>query len=261
MSALPSNKIELQGLSRPQKCHDLQSWASSADKNSTHLSFGEYYYFKNEAEKVSVVHRVKSTATGSFFSDAGLILTVAHAVEPSERAKIVYNGRIIKASVIYRDNESDIMILSIDPNEVESIYSLNFGESNSRLGEKIFGLGYPHADFLNFEPVFCSMNVTSTAIEDMPDCFHHDGQHLERGMSGMCLVNDRCQIVGMSKMIRKLESSGENLMQCNIAVYAESLRKVLKKYTPSIFSQRKLSQPEIAERLLASSVTVLACER
>ena len=106
------------------------------------------------------------------------------------------------------------------------------------------------------------MTVSSVEIELNPDFFMCSGE-LSEGCSGSCLVNDRCQIVGV--VVRKAKR-GKRYPDLpndwNLCVKQESFVNSIEKYIPyrSKSPSPRLTTESIARRLNETAVVVLACD-
>jgi S1-C subfamily serine protease len=90
----------------------------------------------------------KGDATGSGFivDHNGTILTNAHVVEGSSdvTVRLADNGPQIKASVKGRDASSDLAVLKVNPDDLNSVNPVPLGNSNSaQVGDPVVAIGNP----------------------------------------------------------------------------------------------------------------------
>ena len=231
------------------------------DRNNTELSFAEYFLFKDNAQKVTRLQNVGAMSSGSLVGQ-GLVLTVAHALESDESPKIKYRNKILKAKILYKHPDVDAMLLGFDPSSFDGDLPY-LGFSNTvNLGEKVYGLGFPLPEKLNFQPVFYRADATSTHIYRAPQYFQFCGQ-ISSGCSGTVLVNDFGKVVGIvSKKAEPYNDTGFP-NDWNLAVSTPYFIDEIKRYLPSTSrdQQSRMSSHRIAKILEDTAVVVLACDR
>ena len=231
-----------------------------ADKDSVFPTFAEYALFDNKADKIAGIHKAVASASGSIIDSSGLVVTVAHAVENGETAKIIYRNRVRKAFVVFRDEKLDVMLLRFDTDGLGRLPFLRFDAGKLNLGQNLFGIGYPCSNLVEYEPIFYDLTVTS-----LPQASHHfmvDGQ-MASGASGICLVNNRGKVLGILRLKRLIISKSEKQYpnDWNIALKTSSFLENIRKFVPdSPTSDKILSAETIAQGLMKTSVVVLACE-
>ena len=224
-------------------------------------SFKDFIDLKTKKDALDKIRSIRAASSGAFVGD-GLVLTASHAVAKSERAKIFYKDRVCDAETLVRLPELDILLLGItDRNLIGQIPTLGFSDSVLSLGQQLYGVGFPLPDKVNFNSLFYEVRVSRLEIELNPDVFMCSGE-LSQGCSGMCLVDDRCQIVGVVVRKAKARMRYPDLPNdWNIGVKQESFFDSIEKYIPyrlKSFSPR-LSVETIARRLNETAVVVLAC--
>jgi S1-C subfamily serine protease len=232
-----------------------------ADIDSVFPTFAEYALFDSKAEKIDGLHRAVASSSGSIVSSSGLVLTVAHALEEGQEAKVIYRNRVRKAFVVFRDEKLDVMLLRFDTDGLGRIPFLRIDGGNLNLGQNLFGIGYPCSNLVEYEPLFYNLTVTSFP-ESYNNHFQIDGQ-MATGASGMCLVNSFGQIVGIvrlnSKIISKSQKQYPN--DWNIALKSSSYLQNIRDFLPVLPTSHKILTSEtIAQGLMKTSVVVLACE-
>ena len=154
------------------------------------------------------------------------------------------------------------MLLEFDDSEFEEqIPHLELSFEPVTLGQKVFGVSFPLADEMNFQPTFYNSDVSSVKIEKEPHLFKLNSE-MSEGCSGMCVVNEFAKVVGV--VTTKAEASangGEIPADWNFATRTEYFIDSIKPHLPrSSRQQGRLSPEELASHLNRNAVTVLACE-
>lgn len=91
--------------------------------------------------------------TGFFLTANGYILTNAHVVGDAKAVKVeLYDGTILDATIVGRDNRTDIAVLRV---EGEGYNALPIGNSDeSEIGEFVMTIGHPTGEQLGFTATF-----------------------------------------------------------------------------------------------------------
>jgi S1-C subfamily serine protease len=234
-----------------------------ANKDSSKMTFAEYLLFKNNADKVAKLHRVRATSSGSIIGN-GLVLTAAHAIDRNEAAKILYRQKVVKARILERMPKIDVMLLEFEDSEFEEqIPHLELSFEPVTLGQKVFGVSFPLADEMNFQPTFYNSDVSSVKIENESHLFKLNSE-LSEGCSGMNVVNEFAKVVGVvNSRAEALANGGETPADWNFATSTRYFWDSIQKYLPKRLARHnsRLSTESIAKKLTQTSVVVLACER
>lgn len=234
-----------------------------ADKDSSKMTFAEYLLFRNNADKVAKLHRVRATSSGSIIGK-GLVLTAAHAVSRNETAKILYKEKVVKAQVLERLPKIDVMLLKFDDSEFEEpIPHLELSFEPVTLGQKVFGVSFPLADEMNFQPTFYNSDVSSVKIQNEPHLYQLNSE-LSEGCSGMCVVNDSAKVVGVvNSKAEALANGGETPADWNFATATRYFVDSIQRYLPQSSNTPKprLSNELLAQKLNRTAALVLACAR
>lgn len=233
-----------------------------ADKNSSKMTFAEYLLFKNNADKVAKLHRVRAVSSGSIIGN-GLVLTAAHAIDRTETAKILYKDKVVKARILERMPKIDVMLLKFDDSEFEEqIPHLELSFKAVTLGQKVFGVSFPLADEMNFQPTFYNSDVSSVKIQNEPHLFQLNSE-LSEGCSGMCVVNDAAKIVGVVNTKAQARANGGEIpADWNFATSTRFFRDSIQRYLPHSSNRPcpQLSSELLARKLNRTAVLVLACD-
>jgi S1-C subfamily serine protease len=238
--------------------------SSSLDKQ---LSFNDFFSIQTKKEKLEqleLLHRVKSSSSGALVG-RNLVLTANHAIEDDECAKILYKETVLEAKVLVRFPKIDVMLLEFDDsNIVGDVQRLEFGFSEARLGQKCYSTGYPLADMVGFNPVFYSFEVSRLKVDQKPHVFQLNKNEVSKGCSGMPVVNDRLEVLGVVTSKAGNLMFGEELPKnWGFATKSQYFANSIKRYLPASSAHRhaRLSSEKIATHLEATAVLVLACEK
>ena len=231
--------------------------------NTLGFSFTEFVATRSKSERLRMLHGVESCATGALVG-RNLVLTVDHAIEHDESAKILYKDTVLEAGVLARMPDIDVMLLEFDDSALaEDVPWLDFGFANPRLGQKGYSIGYPLADMVGFNPVFYSFEVTRLKINRRPHCFQLNSQ-VVNGCSGMPVVNDKMEIMGVvTSRARSILPTEVLPTDWGFGTKSQYFKDSIQKYLPPINMRPKLrfSSEEIARRLSQTAVGVLACSK
>ena len=228
--------------------------------SENHLSFVDFFALQSKKEKLAA-HNVIAASSGIFIG-SDFVLTAAHAVEGNQRAKVLYKNFVLDAEILVRLPELDVMLLGLTERKfIGEIPKIGFSDTSLEVGQKLFGVGFPLPDKVNFNSLFYEMTVSRLKIDRTPHLFQFSGE-LSQGVSGASLVNDRCQIVGIA--VRKAQQLNRSLdlpHDWNLGVKQECFYNAIEKYIPrrSNSSSPIQSAETIASRLSESAVVVLAC--
>jgi len=232
---------------------------SFTDKASAFPSFAEYAHCDSKAEKIAGLHRAVASSSGSIIDSTGLVLTVAHAVETGESAKIIYRNRVKNAFEVFRDEKLDIMLLKFDPKDFSDIPYLELSFEAVNLGQKVYGVSFPNADQTNAHPIYYNCDITSVENQNKPHLIAINNE-LSKGCSGMCVVNDSGKIVGVVNS----QSNGMIFPKnWNFATSTRFLKDSIKKYLPQRTNgpSTRLCSELLAQKLTGTAVMVLAYKR
>ena len=100
--------------------------------------------------------------------------------------KIIYRNRVKKAFVVFRDEKLDVMLLKFDPKDFSDIPYLELSFEAVNLGQKVYGVSFPHADQTNAHPIYYNCDITSVENQNKPHLIQINNE-LSKGCSGMCM--------------------------------------------------------------------------
>ncbi len=97
--------------------------------------------------------KLAGEGTGFFLTEDGYILTNAHVVEGAKAVRVeLYDGTLLDASIIGRDNRTDIAVLSVPGS---GYAALPLGNSDDvRIGGFVMTIGHPTGEQLGFTATF-----------------------------------------------------------------------------------------------------------
>jgi S1-C subfamily serine protease len=225
-------------------------------------SFCDFIEFKTKRDALDKIQSIRASSSGAFVGE-GLVLTAAHAIEGNQRAKVLYKNFVLDAEILVRLPKLDVMLLGLTERKfIGEIPKIGFSDSRLGVGQKLFGVGFPLPDKVNFNSLFYEMTVSRLKIDRSPHLFQFSGE-LSQGVSGASLVNDRCQVVGVA--VRKAQKRNNSLdlpNDWNLGVKQEYFFNAIEKYIPcrSASACPRLSAESIARRLNQTAVVVLACD-
>ncbi|MGA2654514.1 MAG: Do family serine endopeptidase [Gammaproteobacteria bacterium] len=141
-------------------------------------------------------------------SDKGYILTNFHVVQGAEEVMITLtDGRNFPAKLIGGDSESDVAVVQI---QAEKIQSITLGDSDTlKVGDFVLAIGNPFG--LNSSVssgIISALGRTDLGIEGYEDFIQTDAA-INMGNSGGALINTKGELIGINTAI--LSSAGGNM--------------------------------------------------
>jgi S1-C subfamily serine protease len=140
------------------------------------------------------------TGTGFAVSSSGLIVTNHHVVEAGSNIIIKrMNGNTIrtaKATVVASDKPNDLVLLRVDPNELNMAEAIPYSiaDEDMKMGMSVYSIGYPKPTQFNGNIV-----VTNGIISSSQDPSRYQMTvRLTFGNSGGPIFNNRGEVVGVS---------------------------------------------------------------
>jgi S1-C subfamily serine protease len=233
-------------------------------RNTLRFSFKEFASRRSKADQLQMIHGAKSCSSGALVG-RNLVLTANHTVNENETAKILFKNIVLEVVVVKRLPEIDVMLLEFDDSTlIGDVPSLDFGFAKPSLGEKCYSTGYPLADMVGFNPVFYSFEVSRLKVDQKPIFFQLNKNEVSKGCSGMPVVNDRLEVLGVVTSKAGNLIFGEELPKnWGFATKSQYFANSIKRYLPASSAHRhaRLSSEKIATHLEATAVLVLACEK
>ena len=162
---------------------------------------------------------------------SGYVVTNNHVVEGKKKITLIRpDGLKVTANVLLGDKVNDIALLKVsNTNELPPACPL--AETTSRIGAKVFTLGYPHPDLLGTKSKLTEGIISSvTGFQDDPRTYQITVP-LQAGNSGGPLINLNGEVVGIvtSKLnaIEVFKWSGDLPQNVNYAIKIQYLKVLL----------------------------------
>jgi S1-C subfamily serine protease len=170
-----------------------------------------------------------SSGSGFIITPEGYILTCAHVVENARAIKAKLGERLLDATVVRRDTDSDLALLKVTTGQ--PLLALAFAPARSAtLGQDVFTIGFPNPQLQGVANKFTKGSVSSMAGAQDDPRFYQISVQVQPGNSGGPLLDFNGNVVGVVKaQIRgdvALETTGSLPQNINYAVkstYALSL--------------------------------------
>jgi len=170
-----------------------------------------------------------SSGSGFFVSADGYIVTNDHVIENANSITVLlYDGRVIPATVVGRDPDSDIAVIKI---EGTNYPFLSFGNSDTiRVGEQVAAIGNPLGELANSMTVgYISALNRDINIDGNSHNKIQTDTAVNRGNSGGPLLNLYGEVIG----VVSAKSTGMDVEGLGFAIpsiHAESIVRQLVDY-------------------------------
>ena len=157
-------------------------------------------FFKNFGDN-NRQRRASSLGSGFIIDDAGIVVTNYHVIENAEEIRVVLaDEQSFVATVLGKDQETDIAVLKIDPGEVK-LTAVAFGDSDKlRVGDWVLAIGNPFG--LGGTVTAGIVSARGRDIGNGPyDDFIQTDASINRGNSGGPLFNTDGEVIGINTAI------------------------------------------------------------
>ncbi|MBT3509272.1 MAG: tetratricopeptide repeat protein [Nitrospina sp.] len=156
-----------------------------------------------ESRKHKQEPRVQSayTGTGFLFSAKDYVITNWHVIRGTKNIQVKFlNGENIKAKVVLKDPQNDIVFLKLEQQPQLPPSDLKIGDSSKvRMGDKVFTIGYPAYWVMGENPKYTEGVVNATSgLKDDPTVFQVSVQ-IQPGNSGGPLFNSNGEVIGITQ--------------------------------------------------------------
>ncbi len=141
----------------------------------------------------------RSLGSGVLISPDGYIITNNHVVEGAEKIRVVFHeDREYSAEIIGTDPHTDIALIKIDAEDLDSILIAN--SDLLRVGDQVMAIGNPFGVGQTVTMGIVSALGRSIGLIDYEDLIQTDAS-INPGNSGGALVNMQGELVGMNAAI------------------------------------------------------------
>jgi S1-C subfamily serine protease len=202
--------------------------------------------------------RQENVATGSGFvvDERGHILTNAHVVTSSLDVRVSFSDRrTVAARVVGKDPDTDLAVLSVNPEDVE-LRPLQLGDSRAvRVGDPIVAIGNPFGLERTLTTGVVSAlqrRITAPSGFAIEDVIQTDAA-INPGNSGGPLLDATGRVIGVNSQIATRGDGATGSVGIGFAVPAATVRKVL----PELERNGRVSRPFLGVRGRASREGVL----
>ncbi len=144
--------------------------------------------------------RMQSLGSGFIIDPAGIVVTNNHVIEGADEITVtLQDNTILKATLIGRDERTDIAVLKVTPEK--PLPALNFGDSDhSRVGDWVLAIGNPFG--LGGSVTAGIVSARGRDIQQGPyDNFIQTDAAINRGNSGGPLFNMDGEVIGINTAI------------------------------------------------------------
>lgn len=214
---------------------------------------------------------LSGSGTGFFITKDGYLLTNHHVVDEAEEIVIVYGKTAYHADVVMKSRKQDLALLKVNlfPRVKDGVYAeerptvqslpLN---SDCRVGQSIYAIGFPETSILGYEPKVTKGIVSSmSGFKGREDQFQMDAM-ITHGNSGSPVVDIWGNVVGVaSGGVRVSENYNYAIKTSEVLKFLPNTVRVTRGY-----SGKRISVEKMTRRVIAATVYVLvykegACER
>jgi serine protease Do len=144
--------------------------------------------------------RINSLGSGFIIDASGLVVTNNHVIADADEINVILNdGTKLKATLVGRDNKSDLALLRVHSDK--PIKAVKFGDSDKlRLGEWVIAIGNPFS--LGGSVTAGIVSARNRDINSGPyDNYIQTDAAINRGNSGGPLFNLNGEVVGVNTAI------------------------------------------------------------
>lgn len=158
-----------------------------------------------------IPERLAGQGSGVVFSKDGYVLTNNHVIDGAEKVEVVFDDGIkYPATVIGRDEHTDLAVLKIEANDRE-ITPMEIGNSDTlRVGEFVIALGSPFSLSSSVTLGIVSQKGRSIGLLPFEDFIQTDAA-VNKGNSGGPLLDVDGRLVGINTVIQTAGISDGNI--------------------------------------------------
>jgi serine protease Do len=146
--------------------------------------------------------KMQSLGSGFIIDPAGIVVTNNHVIEGADEITVtLQDGTSLKATLVGRDERTDIAVLKVTPDKDKPLTAVGFGDSDAeRVGDWVLAIGNPFG--LGGTVTAGIVSARGRDINQGPyDNFIQTDAAINRGNSGGPLFNMDGQVIGMNTAI------------------------------------------------------------
>ncbi|MCX5497096.1 Do family serine endopeptidase [Kaistia dalseonensis] len=179
--------------------------APSAPEGSPFQEFFDEFFNKQkgpDGQAEAPPRKVQSLGSGFVIDSSGIIITNNHVIEDAD--EIVANfsdGSKLTATLLGKDEKTDLAVLQVKPNPAKPLKALRFGDSDKmRVGDWVMAIGNPFG--LGGTVTLGIVSARNRDINSGPyDNFIQTDAAINRGNSGGPLFNMYGEVIGINTAI------------------------------------------------------------
>jgi S1-C subfamily serine protease len=189
---------------------------------------------RNQSPAAAEMHHVRKSGSGFFVSQDGLFMTSCHVVADAGTVRVRYGDKVLASEVVRLDRTNDVALLKVKGSGFK--YLPLAGESNAKLGDSVFTIGYPNPTMQGLEAKYSEGIVNGLdGLRDDPREYQVSVA-VQPGNSGGPLCNVRGEVVGMIRAELNaryaMAHSGTVPQNVNYAVKSKYLLDLLESAQP-----------------------------
>jgi serine protease Do len=164
--------------------------------------FDEFFNKQKDGADNSPPRKVQSLGSGFVIDTSGIIVTNNHVIEGADEIVANFNdGSKLTATLLGRDEKTDIAVLQVKPTAAKPLKALRFGSSDTmRVGDWVMAIGNPFG--LGGTVTVGIVSARNRDINSGPyDNFIQTDAAINRGNSGGPLFNMKGEIIGINTAI------------------------------------------------------------
>src|SRR5712675_2263272 len=154
----------------------------------------------NNQNRDRALRRVNSLGSGFIIDASGIVVTNNHVISKADEISVILNdGTRLKATLIGRDQKTDLALLQVKPDK--PLKAVKFGDSDKlRLGEWVVAIGNPFS--LGGTVTAGIVSARNRDINSGPyDNYIQTDAAINRGNSGGPLFNLEGEVIGVNTAI------------------------------------------------------------
>ncbi|WP_336800538.1 DegQ family serine endoprotease [Kaistia sp. MMO-174] len=164
--------------------------------------FDEFFNKQKDGTTNAPPRKVQSLGSGFVIDSTGVIITNNHVIEGADEIIANFNdGTKLTATLVGRDEKTDIAVLQVKPTAAKPLKALKFGDSDKmRVGDWVMAIGNPFG--LGGTVTTGIVSARNRDINSGPyDNFLQTDAAINRGNSGGPLFNQNGEIIGINTAI------------------------------------------------------------